>query len=135
MKALAAVPETHRTLTMNAAIEQGKRFFYGTDLTVCRFPTRANAKPSGNWFKFGFPNFYVSDMLEVLEVMSRLGEGRDPRLEKAWELVLDKQDAAGRWPMEYSYNGKMWSDIEVKDEPSKWVTLRVLRALKAAFPD
>ncbi len=119
---------------MKRAIERGKNLFYSTDLTVCRFPARNNAKPSGNWFKFGFPNFYVGDMLEILEVMAKLGEGQNPKLENAWKLVLDKQDAAGRWPMEYSYNDKMWSDIEVKGEPSKWVTLRVLRALKAAFP-
>ncbi|XUX01419.1 MAG: nitrogen fixation protein NifH [Dehalogenimonas sp.] len=135
MKAFGAVPEARRTPTMRASVEQSKRFFYGTDLAVCRFPTRNNAKPSGNWFKFGFPNYYIGDLLEILEVMSRLGEGQDPRLEKAWSLVLNKQDEKGRWPMEYSYNGKMWTDIEVKGEPSKWVTLRALRALKAAFPD
>ncbi len=32
--------------------------------------------------------------------------------------------------MERSLNGKMWSDIEAKGKPSKWVTLRVLRMLK-----
>jgi len=66
--------------------------------------------------------------------LSRLGEGQHSHLEPVWKLVLEKQDSTGRWPMEYSYNGKLWSDIEVKGEPSKWVTLRVLRALKAAFP-
>jgi hypothetical protein len=32
--------------------------------------------------------------------------------------------------MENSLNGKMWVDIEEKKKPSKWVTLRALRALK-----
>jgi hypothetical protein len=135
MKAIASVAEHRRTPTMRSALEQGKQFFFNADLTVCKFSNLKNGKPSGNWFKFGFPLFYVGDVLEVLDVMARLGEGKDPRLDKAWKLVLEKQDAAGRWPMEHSYNGKMWSDIEVNGEPSKWVTLRVLRALKTAFPD
>ena len=134
MKAIVSIPEHRRTQTMKSALERGKELFFNTDLTVCNFSNLKNGQPSGNWFKFGFPLFYVGDVLEVLDVMSRLGEGQDPRLDKAWKLVLNKQDAAGCWPMEYSYNGKLWSDIEVKGEPSKWVTLRVLRALKAAFP-
>ena len=46
--------------------------------------------------------------------------------------MLSKQDAAGRWKMEYTYNGKTWADIEEKGKPSKWVTLRALCVLKAA---
>jgi len=135
MKAIASVPERQRSQTMRSAIERGMELFLNADLTVCKFSNLEKGKPSGNWFKFGFPNFYVGDVLEVLDILAKLGEGRDPRLESAWRLVLDKQDAQGRWPMEYSYNGKLWSDIEVKGEPSKWVTLRALRALKTAFPD
>ena len=52
----------------------------------------------------------------------------------ALELVRNKQDAGGRWPLEYTYNGKTWVDIEKKGQPSKWVTLRALRVLKAAYP-
>ena len=135
LKAISSVPECQRTPAMRSAIERGKELFFNADLTVCKFSNLEKGKPSSNWFNFGFPNYYIGDMLEVLEVMSRIGEGQDPRLEKAWSLVLDKQNAKGRWPMEYSYNGKLWSDIEVKGEPSKWVTLRVLRALKTAFPN
>jgi len=134
MKAIASVPDQRRTHIMRNALERGKELFFNADLMVCKFSNLKNGQPSGNWFKFGFPLFYVGDVLEVLDVMARLGEGQDPRLEKAWNLVLDKQDAEGRWPMEYSYNGKLWSDIEVKGQPSKWVTLRALRALKVAFP-
>lgn len=134
MKAMAAVPEHKRTPMMVEAINKGIAFLLGTDLTRCNFPHREGGKVSANWLKFGFPNFYISDMLEVLEVLVHFGQGSDPRLANAWRLVLDKQNAAGCWPMEYSYNGKIWSDIEVKGGPSKWVTLRVLKALKAAFP-
>ncbi len=46
------------------------------------------------------------------------------------DYVLSKQDAHGRWKMEYTYNGKTWVDIEEKGKPSKWVTLRSLRLVK-----
>jgi hypothetical protein len=46
-------------------------------------------------------------------------------------LVLSKQDNHGWWNLEYTYNGKTWVDVEEKGQPSKWVTLRALRGLKA----
>jgi len=60
-----------------------------------------------------------------------LGCGGDPRLANALALIRDKQDAQGRWPLEYDYAGKTWVDFGTKKGPSKRVTLRALRALKA----
>ena len=47
--------------------------------------------------------------------------------------MLSKQDKEGRWKMEYTYNEKTWADIENKGQPSKWITLKVLRVLKGAY--
>ena len=69
-------------------------------------------------------------MLQNLEALTALGCGGEPRLDNAVGLVLSKQDADGRWAMEYSYNGKIWVDVEAKKAPSKWVTLRALRVIK-----
>jgi hypothetical protein len=52
-------------------------------------------------------------------------------LANAFEFILEKQDDQGRWRLENTLN-RMWVEIEVKKEPSKWVTLRALRALKRA---
>jgi hypothetical protein len=52
-------------------------------------------------------------------------------LRPALEWLLAKQDAHGRWKNRYAYNGKLWADIERQGQPSKWVTLRALRVLKA----
>ncbi len=46
--------------------------------------------------------------------------------------LLSKQDADGRWRNEYAYNGKTWVDFERQGQPSKWVTLRACRVLRAA---
>jgi hypothetical protein len=87
---------------------------------------------SSTWFKLGFPLSYWSDVLETLANLAALGYGQDPRLEGAWEWLLEEQDDQGRWPLQNSLKGKMWIDIERQGQPSKWVTLRALRALQAA---
>ena len=91
-----------------------------------------NTRPSGSWFKLGFPSGYVADVLQNLEVLCELGHGRDPRLARAIEWLLAKQDERGRWRNEYAYNGKTWVDFERQGQPSKWVTLRASRVLRAA---
>jgi hypothetical protein len=46
-------------------------------------------------------------------------------------VIREKQDAHGRWALEYDYTGKSWVDFGAKKQPNKWVTLRALRVLKA----
>ena len=53
-----------------------------------------------------------------------MGYGGDPRLANALELIREKQDAQGRWALEYDYTGKTWVDFGPKKQPNKWVTLR-----------
>jgi hypothetical protein len=81
---------------------------------------------------FGFPVFYVTDLLQIVEALALLGHAADPRLANTLALVRDKQDAQGRWPLEYAYGSKTWGDFGRKGRPNKWVTLRALRALKQA---
>ena len=76
--------------------------------------------------------FYITDILQIVEVLVALGHGGDPRLANALKLVRDKQDAQGRWALEYDYTGKTWVDFGPKKQPNKWVTLRACCALKAA---
>jgi hypothetical protein len=89
-------------------------------------------KDKAGWKRFGFPLFYQSDAIEVLDALTRLGV-RDPRMEPAINLVLDAQQGDGSWLLKHTFNGKMWADIEVKHEPSKWITLRALRTLKRYY--
>jgi len=132
MLALSKIPESARTPTMQAAIALGVDFLLGRDPAAADYPTPDGRPPSRSWFQLGYPLGYVTDVLQNLEVLVALGRGGDPRLANALAWLLAKQDAAGRWKMEYTYNGKMWQDVEQKGEPSKWVTLRALRVLKRA---
>lgn len=85
-----------------------------------------------DWFAFGFPGFYESDLLEGLEALAALGWGGDARFQRWLPAVLSRQDAQGRWVLQNSFNGHMIADVEVLGQPSKWVTLRALRTLKWA---
>jgi len=111
----------------------GWEFLLGVDPLTADYPTFEDRKPSQSWFRFGYPLFYVTDLLQNLEVLTRLGFGKDSRLKNAVDYLLTKQDEQARWKMTYTYNGKTWVDIEEKNEPSKWVTLRVMRVFKGAF--
>ena len=126
--ALNRVPLDSRTPAVEAAIAASIDFLLGYDVARADYPYQERI--SSSWFKFGYPLGYVTDVLLNLEALTEAGCGDDPRLSEAVSLVLSKQDEQGRWKMEYSYNGKMWADVEQKGKPSKWVTLRALRVLK-----
>jgi len=132
MLAFSQVPVKQRTLLMKRAIKQGAEFLLSVDPATAAYPAGFSSKPSQSWWKFGFPVFYVTDVLQIVEALVALGYSHDPRLTNAITLVRNKQDDQGRWLMEYDYTGKTWGDFGRKKQPNKWVTLRALRALKAA---
>ncbi|HET7091279.1 MAG TPA: nitrogen fixation protein NifH [Anaerolineae bacterium] len=134
MLAFSRWPAKRRTPVIKRAIKHGVEFLLGTDPAAADYPAGFSDKPSSNWWKFGFPIFYVTDLLQNVEALAGLGYGDDPRLANALAIVRDKQDSQGRWPLEYGYAGKTWVDFGPKKQPNKWVTLRALRVLKAVGP-
>lgn len=129
--ALSRLPVDKRSPLIERAIQQGIEFLFSIDPATAAYPTGYSEKPSGNWWKFGFPVFYVTDLLQLIEAAARLGYGEDPRLANAISILLRKQDQQGRWALEYSYSGKTWIDFGVLKQPNPWVTLRALRTLKS----
>ena len=129
--ALARVPPERRTPVVARALGAGAAFLLSRDPSVADYPMGPNTKPNGSWFKLGFPSGYVADVLQTLEALCDAGMAADPRLDRAVDWVAAQQDAQGRWPNRYSYAGKMVVDIDRPGQPSKWVTLRVCRVLKA----
>jgi hypothetical protein len=118
-----------RTPLVERAIRQGVDFLFSTDPAGADYPS-TTGKPSSSWRKFGFPVFYVTDILQVVEALVALGYGGDPRLANALDLIRRKQDEQGRWALEYDYAGKTWVDFGPKKQPNPWVTLRARRVLK-----
>jgi hypothetical protein len=132
MLAFGKLKEAQRTPLIEEAIQEGVDFFFNIDPVTANWPTRLGDKPSRNWWKFGFPVFYVTDLLQVAEGLVALGYGKDPRLTNTLKLIRSKQDDQGRWQLEYDYTGKTWLNFGEKKQPNKWVTLRALRVLKKA---
>ena len=130
LRALTNLPPSMQSPKVKRAAEATVEFLFSHELAKADYPHYERI--SGEWFKFGFPLSYTSDVLEAAFVLCEAGHGGDPRLRNAVDLIISMLQPDDRWLMKHSLNGKMWADIEVKGKPSKWITLRALRVLKAA---
>lgn len=132
LRALGRIPASRRAPHVRRALEAGAAFLLSRDPAVADYPMGwGNTKPSGSWFKLGFPSGYVADVLQNLEALVAAGRAGDPRLRTAVEWLLSLQGDSGRWLNRYAYSGKTWVDFERQGAPSKWVTLRACRVLRA----
>jgi hypothetical protein len=84
-----------------------------------------------DWLRFSFPTQWHYDVLWALDYFRRAGTGPDPRMSEAVEVVRGKRQPDGRWLLENTHPGLMhfWLD-EGDGRPSRWNTLRALRALR-----
>jgi len=132
MLALSRWPEERRTPLIRAAIEQGVQFLLSTDPAKAMYRERTGGQPHKGWFDLSFPVFYLTDVLQLVEALTGLGYGQDPRLANALEFVLSKQDAQGRWPLERRLTQSTWGSFGRLGQPNPWVTVRALTALRLA---
>ncbi len=130
--ALACLPEEKRSPLINQAIQMGVDLFFSVDPVTADYPRTTEGKPNRDWWAFGFPVFYITDLLQVADALTLLGLGGDPRLKSTLDLVRQKQDDQGRWNLEYQYGSKTWGNYGHAGQPNEWVTLRALRVLKRA---
>jgi hypothetical protein len=77
------------------------------------------------WFTFGVPRAW--DLLSGLKALAIHGYAQDTRFMSLLKLILNRQDNQGRWLC--GSVSRTWS-IEKRNQPSKWITLDVLRVLK-----
>jgi len=128
-KAFSIIPERLRTPQINKLISMEVESLL--DNGIYRYLRNADGsrKDKAGWKRFGFPLFYQSDVLEVLEALTRLGI-RDERMQDSIDLVVKRQGMDGKWLLKNTYSGKMWMDFEEKHMPSKWITLKALTVLK-----
>ena len=92
MVALSLLPADRRTPLIDEAIRQGAEYLLSIDPATGGYPHPYAEKPSGNWWKFGFPVFYIADLLQIVEGLAALGYGDDPRLANARALIAGKAD-------------------------------------------
>lgn len=132
LKGLSTILPERRTPEIDATLREAAEFMLIHHIYKRSHNLNRNAKPG--WQKFGFPLMYQTDVLEILDILTRLGL-RDSRMEEAVRLVLSKQDETGRWPVENTYNSdRLLIPFGQMGDPSKWITLRALRVLKRIGP-
>ena len=129
MLAFSKLPDKDKTPLIHKAIKQGVDFLFSCDPATADYPNGWNSKPSGNWWKFGFPVFYVSDLLQICESLTQLGLRKDPRLENAISLIQIKNCLMenGFWNM--ITKAKPGLNLVRKKKPNKWVTIRAYQVL------
>ena len=132
LKALAEIPENKRTTAVKKTIEKGAEYFLLHH--VFKSSHHLDRVPKPGWLKFGFPLMYQTDALEILGILTKLGY-KDHRMQEAIDILVSKQATDGRWNLENTFNGRYHVNIEMKDKPSKWITVRALQVLKRYYHD
>lgn len=129
LKALSTIPPEKRSKRMNKIITgEVENILENRVYWYLRNPDGSRKEKAG-WKRFGYPLFYQADVLEIMTTFARLGV-HDTRMNEAVELIKEARQPDGSWLLKDTFNGKMWIDIEEKNKPSKWVTLRALYVLK-----
>lgn len=82
------------------------------------------------WTRFSFPPRWHYDVLRGLEHLWDSGAERDPRAEKAVELVRRRRRADGRWPVGPRHSGETFFTMDRGNDGGRWNTLRAMRVLR-----
>jgi hypothetical protein len=130
LKALSAIPAKLRNRAVKATLAKACGYFLAHHLYKRSHDLAKVSKPG--WLKLQFPLMYQTDILELSDLLVGLGI-RDDRMEDALSIIVSKQNEKGQWNLESTLNGKFWASIERKAMPSKWITCRALKVLKAYF--
>jgi hypothetical protein len=130
VKALSEIPAGKRSEDVTKTLELGAEYILKHHIHKRSHDLSHVSKPG--WLRFGFPLMYQDDMLEILGILTKLGY-RDERMQEALDLVVSKQDKCGRWTLENTFNGRFQTNIEQKEQPSKWITLNALTVLKRYY--
>jgi hypothetical protein len=132
LRGLAQIPKEHRSTNLDRIISQEVEIIFDHEIFRYLRNPDGSRKDKAGWKRFGFPLFYQSDILEVLDILTRLGV-KDERMQEAIDFIIKNQSDDGRWLLKNTYNGKMFCEIDEKNKPSKWITLRALRVLQRYF--
>jgi hypothetical protein len=80
--------------------------------------------------RFAFPPRWRYDILRALDYFQAVDAPRDARLSEAIDIVRDARREDGRWPLQHTYKGKTYFEMERVGAPSRWNTLRSLRVMR-----
>ncbi len=130
LKALVEIPPDKRSNKINDFIDKAAEYMLNHH--VYKQSHNLDIVAKQEWTQFGFPLMWKIDILEILDILTKLGY-KDNRMKEAIDLVVSKQNDNGRWILEKTFNGRMLANIEQKGKESKWITLLALRVLKRFY--
>jgi len=79
---------------------------------------------------FSYPHHWHYDVLRGLSYLAHINAPCDPRIQEAIDLVNQKQNGDGSWPVQNRYTGEVFFNMEKINGPSRWNTLRAQRVLR-----
>ncbi|KAJ6783028.1 hypothetical protein PWT90_01850 [Aphanocladium album] len=87
------------------------------------------------YLQFRFPPRADYDILRAMDYFRTAASfdntGPDSRLKEAAALIRARQTSNGQWVLDRDDRGRRWLDVnDGIGQPSKWITLRALRALR-----
>lgn len=115
----------HRSV--RAAPQRGREFLLAHRLFRSH---RTGAIINPVFLRFSFPPRWHYDILRALDYFQAVDAPRDARLADAIEVVRQHRRGDGRWTLEHRHRGKTYFELEPLGRPSRWNTLRALRALQ-----
>jgi len=127
LKALAEVPLDKRSRDVKNTIEKESEYLLKHHIHKRSHALSRVSKPE--WFRFGFPLMWNTDILEILGILTKLGY-KDRQMQEAVDLMISKQDNQGRWVSGNTFDGRFQVNLEKNGKPSKWITLRALKVIK-----
>ena len=132
LKALAEIPENKRNSDIKNTIKKGVEYLLLHHIYKRSHNLEKVSIPS--WLKLSFPHMYQTDILEILDILTKLSY-KDDRMNDALKILISKQDDQGIWNLERTFNDRFLVRIEKKGKPSKWITLNAIRVLKRYYSE
>lgn len=136
LAAFAYLPADLRTAAVHRAIERGADFYLDRELL------REGEGTYEPWRRFHYPTHYYYDLLVGLDMLTRLGYGRDPRLRSALDLLEGRRNSNGTWSLDalhpdfdgdYRISSPFYPfALERPGRPSGWITATALAVLRRA---
>lgn len=84
-----------------------------------------------SWMRFVFPPLWHYDVLRALDYFRAAGV-RDDRMAEAVAIVRERRQPDGRWHLDALHKDTPHAHVAgAVGEPSRWITLRALRVLRA----
>jgi len=130
LKALSAIPGKERNRDVNKTISNACEYLLSHHIYKRSHDLTKVSKPG--WLKLQFPLMYQTDILEIADLLIQVGV-RNHRMDDAIKIIASKQNAEGKWNLENSFNGRFHANVERKGTPSKWITYRAMKVLKAYY--